>query len=269
MRVVLVAFVVVLAACQREAPVTFSPGPPLAEVEVERRHHLTLDLSIGVGDERERQPLVDSASLRARVERRTDGVVVRWLEDRGAKPSTVEGRSLVVNALAVRSVDDGSLAGPHESVSARALAQVGAGPDALQVALMRAPLRRGERRADLDEAFAALAVQSLGARGPVTLDEATLRLAASTDAVAVFSAVLNARTRSGPVTMTWALRGTLEVRRADTFPLSLALEGPVRVASDQPGEDLPDVSGEGAFVVLHRARELGPARAVPLATVVR
>lgn len=269
MRVVLVAFVVVLAACHREAPVTFSPGPPLAEVEVERRHHLTLDLSIGVGEERERQPLVDSASVRARVERRADGVVVRWLEDRGAQSSSLEGRSLMVNALAVRSVDDGSLARPQESASARALAQVGAGPDALQVALMRAPLRRGERRTDIDDAFGALAAQSLGGQGTVVLDDASLRLEAATDVVAVFSAVLNARTRSGPVTMTWALRGTLEVRRADSFPLSLALEGPVRVASAQPGQDLPDVSGAGSFVVLHRARELRSAQGVPLATVVR
>ncbi|MBL8923158.1 MAG: hypothetical protein JNJ54_30185 [Myxococcaceae bacterium] len=269
MRLVLVALVVVLAACHREAPVTFLPGQPLADVEVERRHHLSLDLSIGVGEERERQPLVDSASLRAQVERRAEGVVVRWLEDRGMHPSTVEGRSLVVNALAVRSVDDGTLAGPRESSSARALAQVGAGPDALQVALMQAPLRRGERRPGVDEAFGALAARTLGGGGAVDVEEASLRLEAATDSVAVFSAALVAKTHAGPVTMTWALRGTLEVRRSDTFPLSLALEGPVRVTSEQPDEGLPDVTGEGSFVVLHRARELQPARPVPLATVVR
>lgn len=254
MRVVLACLISLLAACHREVPVTFSPGAPPPEVEVETRHQLSLALSIGVGDEVEAQTLVDEARVRARVERRQDGTVVRWLEHTGPEAARFEGRSVMVSSLAVRAIAEQTTVGALEATEARRLAEVSSGPDALQVELMRQPVRRRERSQSLDDTFGALAARALGEG--VAVKTSSLRLEAATDSVAVFSANLVAMTHAGPVTMTYDLRGTFEVRRADTFPLALALEGPVTVRSEHTGDDQPQVTGSGTLVVLHRARDL-------------
>jgi len=121
------------------------------------------------------------------------------------------------------------------------------------VALMREPLLVGASAPHLDAAFVVLARRALGSSAVVS--NAALRLEGSSDTRATFSASLDAVTISGPVTMRLQLHGTLEVRRADTAPLALTLEGPVEVSST-PSEDEPRVSGKGSFTLTRRVSAL-------------
>lgn len=246
------------AGCHAEAPVTFTAAAP-APLEVESRHQLALALTIGVGAEVEPQRWEESSSLRARVEPTASGAVVRWLERTGDEGRQLEGRSFVVDARGARPLDgEGALAGGALQQTL-ALARTVSGPDALQVALLQSPTRREVERREVKEAFVRLAQRALGSDAAVEVSSASLVLRAATDAVAVFEASLVASTRADAVAMTYALRGTLEVRRADTLPLSLALEGPVTVRSTEQDPDLPRVEGKGLLVVSRRLRTLGPA----------
>ncbi|MBE2251280.1 MAG: hypothetical protein IAE78_17195 [Myxococcus sp.] len=240
-----------LGACHAEAPVTFSLGTPPGTVEVATRHRLSAHLTIGVGEDVDEQPLDSEASQRARVEWRERASVVRWLEH----PS-LAGRSFSVEGGEARALDDGAPLSGDEAGDTTAAAAVALGPDALQVALLRRPLRLRESAPHLDTAFAALARRALGPS--VSVEHASLRLQAATDAVAVFSATLVTVTRAGAVTLRAPLYGSLEVRRADTLPLALTLEGPVEVSS-QTMEDAPGVSGLGTLVLSRRVTVLAGA----------
>jgi hypothetical protein len=256
MRIHLVLGLGLLGCSQAAGPVTFGRAAMPAELEVETRHRLELALGVGVGDEVETQRVVEETSVRARVERHQEGTVVRWLrhDDEG-----VSGRSVLVDVLGARWIDDRRPVAGALLTQARALEQVARGPNALQVALMESPLNVQERAAKVDEVFGALAAAALGSS--VEVQRAAMRLSASTDGVAVFDTELSATSTSGPVAMELELRGTVEVRREDTMLLGFSLEGPVVV--DTPGattED-PAVQGRGVLFVSRRMRPTGSGAA--------
>lgn len=247
----------VLVGCRREASVTFQRSTAPAQVEVASRQQLSLKLMVGVGDDVEPQEHATEVKLRARVERSTAGHVVRWLEH-----PALEGRSFAVSGDEVTSVESGSVLRGDQRADTVSLAQQLAGPDVVQVALMREPLSVLNAAPHVDAAFAELVRRALGTS--TVVENASLRLESTTDATATLAASLDATTTSGPVTMRLKLHGTLEVRRADTLPLALSLEGPVEVTSP-PSEDQPRVTGNGTLAL---SRRVSPVESVDGSPVV-
>jgi hypothetical protein len=258
------AFILVLislTACRPSvsAPVHFVIAPAPNQLEVESRHRLALELGIGFDGELEAQRWAQQSSTRVRVERRDDGVVVRWLEQalREGEVEAAErfvGQSVVVRGASVDPVD------PSQPVSEaqRSAAQQSVHalePDALQVALCASPVRPGAHVQALDDALRVLASRALG--DGAVVNAASLKLTAATDGVAVFAASLQARTVRETAVMTYDLTGTLTVARLGALPLSVSLEGPVRIDVPQAGE-APAVHGVGSFQVERRVRILEP-----------
>lgn len=249
----------VLVGCHREATVAFGRRAAPEQVEVSSTQQLTLQLMVGVGEDVEPQTHETSTTLRARVERTGSGHVVRWLEHSGV--GALEGRSFTVNGGQARSVESGVALEREQAADTLSVAH-GLGPDALQVALMKEPLSMTGASPHLDAAFAQLARRALGETAVV--ENATLRLESASETVATFSASLDTVTSAGPVTMRTQLHGALKVRRADTLPLVLTLEGPVEVTST-PSDEEPRLSGRGT---LSLSRRLVPLEAAGESTVV-
>ena len=226
---------------------TFHCGAAPAQVEVASRQQLSLKLVVGLGEDVESQEHETNVNLRARVERTGGGQVVRWLEH--STLAALEGRSFTVSDGAATSVEAGSALEDEQAAVTVFLAHELAGPDEVQAALMREPLPVAGSAPHLDAAFAVLARRALGT--PTVVENVSLRLEAASDTTATFSAQLGAVTTSGPVTLRLQLQGTLEVRRADTLPLVLMLEGPVEVTST-PSDDEPRVSGKGTLSLSRR-----------------
>lgn len=250
----------VLVGCRREASVSFGRRAAPDHVEVSSAQQLSLQLTVDLGEDVEPQTHETSTTLRARVERAGGGHVVRWLEHSGI--GALEGRSFSVNGKEALSVETGVALQHEPAADTLAIAQGVVGPDAVQVALMKEPLSPPGASPHLDAAFAQLARRALGETAVV--ENATLRLESASETVATFSASLDSVTSSGPVTMRTQLHGTLEVRRADTLPLVLTLEGPVEVTST-PSDDEPRVSGKG---MLSLSRRVVPLETADESTVV-
>ncbi len=250
----------VLAGCHREAPVTFGRRAAPDQIEVSSTQQLSLQLMVGLGEDVEPQTHESHTTLRARVEGAGSGHVVRWLEHSGV--GALEGRSFSVNGSQALSVESGVALEREQAADTLALAQGVVGPDAVQVALMQKPLPMTGSSPDVDAAFGLLARRALG--DSAVVEHATLRLETASETVATFSASLDALTSAGPVTMRTQLHGTLEVRRADTLPLVLTLEGPVGVTST-PSDDEPRLSGKGTLAL---SRRLVPLEAAGESTVV-
>ena len=250
----------VLVGCHREAAVAFGRRAAPAQVEVSSTQQLSLQLTVGLGEDVEPQTHETSATLRARVERTGGAHIVRWLEHSGV--NALEGRSFSVNGSQALSVETGVALEREQAADTLGIALGVVGPDAVQVALMKEPQSMTGASPHLDAAFALLAHRALGESAVV--EKATLRLESASETVATFSASLDSVTRSGPVTMRTQLHGTLEVRRADTLPLVLTLEGPVEVTSE-PSDDEPRVSGKGT---LSLSRRVVPLESADESTVV-
>lgn len=249
---VFAAVLISLVGCSERPPgVTFGVPTPLTQFEATSIHALELSLTIGVGDDVEAQRHAEDRRTRVRVERADDGAMLRILE---WKNSNLEGRGVKVTAQAVTTIDDDQAVPAEAALFARSLTQPLAGPDALQVELMRVPTFLNRRVARLDDTFASLARQSLGQN--VEVRRATMQLTGATESVAVFTTTLDATTTSGPVQMDYALTGTLEVQRADTFILGFALEGPVTVETPGATTEQPSVRGAGTLVLSRRMRPL-------------
>ncbi len=251
---------IVLVGCRREATVTFGRRVAPEQVEISSTQRLSLQLMVGLGEDVEPQTHETSTTLRARVERTGTDQVVRWLEHSGV--TSLEGRSFSVSGGTATSIESGVALEREQAADTLAIAQGVAGPDAVQVALMKKPLSMTGSSPDLDAAFAQLAHRALG--DSAVVDNATLRLESASETVATFSASLDSVTNSGPVTMRTQLHGTLEVRRTDTLPLTLTLEGPVEVTST-PSDDEPRLSGKGT---LSLSRRLVPLESADESTVV-
>lgn len=249
----------VLVGCHREATVAFGRRAAPEQVEVSSTQQLTLQLMVGVGEDVEPQTHETSTTLRARVERTGSGHVVRWMEHSGV--GALEGRSFTVNGGQALSVESGVALEREQAADTLSVAH-GLGPDALQVALMKEPLSMTGASPHLDAAFAQLARRALGETAVV--ENAALRLESASETVATFSASLDTVTSAGPVTMRTQLHGALKVRRADTLPLVLTLEGPVEVTST-PSDEEPRLSGRGT---LSLSRRLVPLEAAAESTVV-
>lgn len=250
----------VLAGCHREGSVSFGRRAAPAQVEVSSTQQLSLQLMVGLGEDVEPQTHETGTTLRARVERAGAAQVVRWLEHSGI--NALEGRSFAVSAGEAISVESGAALEREQAAETLAIAQGVVGPDAVQVALMQEPLPMTGSSPRLDAAFAQLARRALG--DTAVVENATLRLESASETVATFSASLDSVTSSGPVTMRTQLHGTLEVRRVDTLPLVLTLEGPIEVRST-PSDDEPRLSGNGT---LSLSRRLVPLESADESTVV-
>ncbi len=244
---------VVFIGCHQNAAVSFLRRASPAQVEVSSAHRLSLQLLVGVGDDVEPQPYETETNLRARVERVGSAQVVRWLEHSGV--AALEGRSFTVSGGRAASVENGVVLERQQAADTLELARSVAGADAVQVALMSQPLPMTGAAPHVDAAFALLARRALG--DAAFVERATLRLSSASDTVATFIAALDAVTSAGPVTMQLKLQGTLEVRRADTLPLVLTLEGPVEVTSTPSGDE-PRVSGAGMLSLSRRVSPLEP-----------
>lgn len=255
MRVFAAVLISVLVGCtERPTGITFGAPTPLTQLETTSIHAVDLALTIGVGDDVEAQHQNEDGRTRVRVERADDGATLRILE---WKNSNLEGRGVKVTSTNVITIDDEQPVTTETALFARSLTQPLAGPDALQVELMRVPTFLNRRVARLEHTFAALARQSLGQN--VEVRSATVQLTGATESVAVFTTTLEATTTSGPVQMDYALTGTLEVRRADTFILGFSLEGPVTVETPGATTEEPSVRGTGTLVLSRRMRPLSPA----------
>ncbi|MDP3506226.1 MAG: hypothetical protein Q8S33_38155 [Myxococcales bacterium] len=237
----------VLVGCHREAAVTFGRRAAPAQVEVSSTQALSLQLMVGVGEDVEPQTHETDTTLRARVERAGAAQVVRWLEHSGV--TALEGRSFTVNGGQAISVESGAALERDQAADTLTIAQGVTGPDAVQVALMQQPLPMTGSSPHLDAAFAQLARRALG--DSAVVENATLRLESVSETVATFSASLDSVTVAGPVTMRTQLHGSLEVRRVDTLPVTLMLEGPIGVTST-PSDDEPRLTGEGTLSLSRR-----------------
>lgn len=257
----LLAVLISLTACRPSvsAPIHFSVAPAPNQLEVQSRHRLALELGIGFDGELEAQRWAQQSSTRVRVERREEDVVVRWLEQalREGDVETVEpfvGQSVVVRGASVEPVEPSQALSAAQRVAAQQWARA-IEPDALQVALCSTAVRPGARMEALDDALRVLASRALGSGAEVTA--ASMHLTAATDGVAVFSASLQARTVRETAVMSYDLTGTLTVSRVGALPLSVSLEGPVRIDVPQAGE-APAVHGVGRFQVERRVRVVEP-----------
>ncbi len=252
MRVFAAVLISVLVGCsERPTGITFGAPTPLTQLETTSIHALDLALTIGVGDDVEAQHQSEDGRTRVRVERADDGATLRILE---WKNSNLEGRGVKVTRTNVFTTDDDQPVATETALFARSLTQPLAGPDALQVELMRVPTFLNRRVARLEHTFASLARQSLGQN--VEVRSATVQLTGATESVAIFTTTLDATTTSGPVQMDYALTGTLEVQRADTFILGFALEGPITVETPGATTEQPSVRGGGTLVLSRRMRPL-------------
>jgi hypothetical protein len=258
MRPGLLALISGLVACaDRAPPIDFSPASTPRALEIESRHRLALDLSIGFGAEVEQQRWVQQGASRVRVERQAGGVVVRWLEQAQregevATPGALEGQAVLVTAAGVEPLDvQRAWEARHDDV-ARAWART-LEADGLQVALLQRPVVPRERAARLEQAFTRLALDALGPGA--ALEEVRLVPSTATPAVAVFDVMLAARTNRGGTVMSCTLDGTLTVARQGAVPLSLSLEGPATVEAKET-ESAPALHASGTMHLERRTRQL-------------
>lgn len=235
MRLRLLWLLVAVSACKPErAPVSFALSAPRT-IDVDTRRQLELDLSVGVGDEREGDRLVESTHTRARVSRRDGAAEVSWLEH-----PRWSGRNVVVTDAPSSELE----------LASQALVSSLAMPSPLQVALISAPVPWRDRLPTLERHVAAQIRDGVGSRGSVR--DVVMRLEAATDAVAVFSLSLVLETQLPALTLEAQLAGTLEISRAESLPLSLALEGPVGVRPVATDDETPTVQGAGSLVLQRR-----------------